>query len=69
MTDNVIKIDGKEYNTEDMSIQQKYIIVQIRHLQNKSASLRSELVRVERAKNSFTNSLIESMNIKEEKAS
>ena len=69
MTDNVIKIDGKEYNTEDMSIQQKYIIVQIRLLQNKSASLRSELDRVERAKNSFTNSLIESMNIKEEKAS
>ena len=69
MTDNVIKIDGKEYNTEDMSIQQKYIIVQIRHLQNKSASLRSELDRVERAKSSFTNSLIESMNIKEEKAS
>ena len=69
MTDNVIKIGGKEYNTEDMSIQQKYIIVQIRHLQNKSASLRSELDRVERAKNSFTNSLIESMNIKEEKAS
>jgi|TARA_R100000315_G_C5226386_1_gene137413 hypothetical protein len=69
MTDNVIKIDGKEYNTEDMSIQQKYIIVQIRHLQNKSASLRSELDQVERAKSSFTNSLIESMNIKEEKAS
>jgi hypothetical protein len=69
MTDNVIKIDGKEYNTEDMSIQQKYIIVQIRHLQNKSASLRSELDQVERAKSSFTNSLIESMNIKEKKAS
>jgi hypothetical protein len=52
-----------------MSIQQKYIIVQIRHLQNKSASLRSELDQVERAKSSFTNSLIESMNIKEKKAS
>ena len=69
MTDNVIKIDGKEYNTEDMDMQQKYIIIQIKHLQNKSASLRSELDQVERAKTSFTNSLIESLNVKEKKAS
>ena len=57
----VITIDGKEYKTEDMSTEQKYAIAQIKNLQGKSASLKFDLDQIQRAKNSFTNALIESL--------
>ena len=57
----VITIDGKEYKTEDMSTEQKYAIAQIKNLQGKSASLKFDLDQIQRAQNSFTNALIESL--------
>ena len=63
---NVITIDGKEYKTEDMNTEQKYAIVQIKHLQNKANSLRFELDQVVKAQNSFTNELIASVQTEKE---
>ena len=58
---NVINIDGKEYNTDDMSQDQTYWINQIKDLQAKGANLRFQLDQVTVAQNAFTNSLIESL--------
>ena len=73
MADNVITIDGKEYNQEDLSQDQNYFINQIKDLQAKAASLKFQLDQVTVAQNAFTNSLIQSVKgeeePKEEKAS
>ena len=70
---NVITIDGKEYNQDDLSQDQNYFINQIKDLQAKAASLRFQLDQVTVAQNAFTNSLIQSVKgeeePKEEKAS
>ena len=58
---NVINIDGKEYNTDDMSQDQTYWINQIKDLQAKGANLRFKLDQVTVAQNAFTNSLIQSL--------
>ncbi len=58
---NVITIDGKEYNTDDMSQDQTYWINQIKDLQAKGANLRFQLDQVTVAQNAFTNSLIQSV--------
>ena len=58
---NVITIDGKEYNQEDLSQDQTYFINQIKDLQTKGASLRFQLDQVSVAQNAFTNSLIASL--------
>ena len=61
MADNVITIDGKEYNADDMSQDQTYWINQIKDLQAKSANLRFQLDQITVAQNAFTNSLIQSV--------
>ena len=61
MADNVITIDGKEYNADDMSQDQTYWINQIKDLQSKSANLRFQLDQITVAQNAFTNSLIQSV--------
>jgi hypothetical protein len=66
---NVITIDGKEYNTEDLSQDQNYFINQIKDLQAKGASLRFQLDQVTVAQNAFTNSLIQSVKGSEEEES
>ena len=70
---NVITIDGKEYNQEDLSQDQNYFINQIKDLQAKAANLKFQLDQVTVAQNAFTNSLIQSVKgeeeVKEEKAS
>jgi len=58
---NIINIDGKEYQQEDLDTTQKYLINQIKDLQAKSASLRFQLDQVSVAQSSFTNSLIASL--------
>ena len=63
---NVITIDGKEYNQEDLSQDQNYFINQIKDLQAKGASLRFQLDQVTVAQNAFTNSLIQSVKGEEE---
>ncbi len=61
MSENVITIDGKEYNQEDLTQDQSYFINQIRDLQSKAGSLKFQLDQVTVAQNAFTNSLIESL--------
>ena len=63
---NVITIDGKEYNQEDLSQDQTYFINQIKDLQTKGASLRFQLDIVSVEQSSFTNSLIASLKEKME---
>ena len=63
---NVITIDGKEYNQEDLSQDQNYFINQIKDLQTKAASLKFQLDQVTVAQNAFTNSLIQSVKGEEE---
>ena len=63
---NVITIDGKEYNQEDLSQDQTYFINQIKDLQAKGASLKFQLDQVTVAQNAFTNSLIQSLKKEEE---
>jgi len=46
MSDNVITIDGKEYQPEDMNEQQTYLIAQIRACQQKATNIRFELDQV-----------------------
>jgi len=66
MSENVITIDGKEYNQEDLTQDQTYFINQIKDLQAKGASLRFQLDQVTVAQNAFTNSLIQSVKGEEE---
>jgi len=63
---NVITIDGKEYNQEDLTQDQTYFINQIKDLQAKGANLKFQLDQVTVAQNAFTNSLIQSLNKEEE---
>ena len=68
MTENVITIDGKEYQPEDMNEQQTYLIAQIRACQQKAANIRFELDQVQAAQNVFTNELIKSVQTEEVQA-
>ena len=64
---NVITIDGKEYNQEDLSQDQNYFINQIKDLQAKGANLKFQLDQITVAQNAFTNSLIESLKSEDKK--
>ena len=61
MADNVITINGKEYEESTMDGQQLYLINQIRDLQTKAASLRFQLDQVQVAQDAFTTALIQSV--------
>ena len=58
---NVITINGKEYEESTMDGQQMYLINQIRDLQTKAAGLRFQLDQVQAAQDVFTNGLIASI--------
>lgn len=58
---NVITINGKEYEESTMDGQQMYLINQIRDLQGKAASLRFQLDQVQVAQDAFTTALIQSV--------
>ena len=62
---NIINIDGKEYNPTDMSEEQRYFIAQIRDLQVKANQAKYHLDQQQVALKFFTNKLIESLNKKE----
>ena len=69
---NVISINGKEYNQEDLSKDQNYFINQIKNLQAKSSNLKFQLDQLTVSQNAFTNSLIESVKkeeVKDDKSS
>ena len=61
MAENVITINGKEYEESTMDGQQLYLINQIRDLQTKAAGLRFQLDQAQAAQDVFTNSLIASV--------
>ena len=66
MSDNVITIDGKEFDFEkDLNKDQQYYINQIRSCQTKSANIKFELDQVSASQEYFTNRLIASIKSEE----
>ena len=63
---NVISNDGKDYSQIDMSDEQKYLIAQIRDLQNKASQAKFQLDQFQVGLNFFTEKLITSINSKED---
>ena len=61
MSENVITIDGQEYDPSELDETQNYLIAQIKDLQAKSAKIRFDLDQVTIAQNAFTNQLIQSV--------
>ena len=61
MDNNIININGKEYNPDTMSYKEKYQIAQIKDLQSQESKLMFQLDVIRVAKNAFTNSLIQSV--------
>ena len=62
MADNVITIDGKEFDYEkDLNTEQQYYINQIKSWQTKSANIKFELDQVSASQEYFTNKLIASI--------
>lgn len=64
---NVITINDKEYNADELDQNQNYFISQIKDLQAKAANLKFQLDQITVAQNFFTNSLIQSVKGNEEK--
>ena len=58
---NVINIDGKEYDQETFDDTQKYVVTQIRNLQAKQLQAKMELDQVQVALQVYTNQLIASV--------
>ena len=65
MSDNVITIEGKEYDPSELDENENYLIAQIKDLQAKSAKIRFDLDQVTTAQNAFINHLIQSVKNKE----
>lgn len=66
MSENVITIDGKEFDFEkDLNKDQQYYINQIRSCQTKSANIKFELDQVSASQEYFTNRLIASIKSEE----
>ena len=65
--ENVIKIDGKDFNTEDLNNNQKYYIQQVQDLQIKSNKLAFEKDQIDKAKDHFVSALISSVKDDEDK--
>jgi hypothetical protein len=65
--ENVIKIDGKNFNTEDLNNNQKYYIQQVQDLQIKSNKLAFEKDQIDKAKDHFVSALISSVKDDEDK--
>ena len=68
MNDNIININGKEYNPDTMSDKEKYQIAQIKDLQSQESKLMFQLDVIRVAKNAFANSLIQSVEQAKEEA-
>lgn len=58
---NVVSINGKDYNTDEMNNEQKYAIAQLRNLQAKADDLKFQLDQVAAAQRVFTDALIASV--------
>jgi hypothetical protein len=58
---NVISIAGNEYDSSDLTDQQKYWIAQVQDLQQKRQATQFQLDQISVAAESFMNSLIQSL--------
>jgi len=63
---NVVNIGGTEYDPNDLTDQQKYLIAQVQDLQSKRQSIQFQLDQISVALDSFTNALIDSLQETEE---
>ena len=61
MNENVITINGTEYDPSDLSEQQTYWTLQIQDLQQKRQSIQFQIDQISIALDSFTNLLIDSV--------
>jgi|TARA_R110000824_G_scaffold293681_1_gene481992 hypothetical protein len=66
MSENIVNIKGKDYDSEKFDNKQKYYVSQIQDLQRKSASLAFQKDQVDVAKDQFVNALIASVEEKDE---
>lgn len=57
---NKITIDGKDYDIESLSQQQKYYVTQIKLVQNKVNELNLQVAQFNAAKSNFIDELIKS---------
>ena len=64
MSDNVININKKDYNVDDLDNKSKYIVAQIRDLEGKVANAKFQLDQHEIAKQQFVNLLISAVESK-----
>ena len=62
-----IVVDDVEHTIEDLTQEQKYMVAQIRDLQNKTSQARFVLDQTQAALNVFTNSLSQTFKKEEEK--
>ena len=58
---NVVTINGTDYTADQLSDNQRYMIEQIKDLQNKANSAKFQLDQLNVAKDAFTNALIASV--------
>jgi len=58
---NIININGTEYDANDFSGEQKYVIQQLRDLSTKADNLRFQLDQIQAAQKIFTDTLIQSV--------
>lgn len=58
--ENKITIDGKDYDIESLSQQQKYYVTQIKLVQNKVNELNLQVAQFNAAKSNFIDELIKS---------
>jgi hypothetical protein len=65
--ENIIQINGKDYNSESLDEKQKYYIKQIQDLQIKSNKLTFEKDQIDKAKDHFVGALIKSVKNDEDK--
>ena len=63
---NIININGEEYDPSDLTNQQKYLIAQVQDLQSKRQPIQFQLDQISVALDSFTNALINSLQETEE---
>ena len=63
---NVVNIGGTEYDPNDLTDQQKYLIAQVQDLQSKRQPIQFQLDQISVALDSFTNALISSLQETEE---
>ena len=65
---NVVSINGTDHNAADFNDEQKYVVAQLRDLQTKADNLKFQADQIAAAQKIFTDTLIASVEEKEEEA-